>query len=154
MSCDYYAGWEGYPDGNYTNPPGSEYGGVPCNPNIGGGGGGGGNPPNWVINQGGATSQSGQYSQTLQAILSGLAIFQHQPYVPTSVQPVQQPQYIPINPQGGYGAGYGGGQNTLGSFQNFIQKNSGAMLLVGAGLVLYMMRPPRRANGLKQRKRR
>ena len=107
--------------------------------------GGGGGIPNWSINQGGATGQSGTYSQTLQAILSGIALFQHQPYVPTSVQPVQQPVYIP-NQQGQYGVGnYGAGQNTLGSLQNFITKNSGAMLLVGAGIVLFMMRPPSRA---------
>lgn len=118
------------------------YSSPPYNPNQQQQGG----VPNWVINQGGATAQQGTYSQTLQAILSGIALFQHQPYVPTTVQPVQQPQVI-YQPQGGYGYGNEPARsNAFGGIQQYIQEHPlpvlGGVILLAA---LLMKPPVRRA---------
>ena len=130
-----------------TNPFGG--GGEPSG-GYGGGSGGGGAV---TINQGGATTSAGTYSQTLAAILSGLAILHNQPYVPTSIQPAQQPIYLP-NTGIGYGvAGYGdtGRTNAFGGIQQYIQQHPMAILIGVGAIALIMMRPPMvRRNGLKK----
>lgn len=114
---------------------------------LGGGGIGGsgsGTLPNWTINQGGATGQQGTYSQTLQAILSGLAILHNQPYVPTTIQPAQPQPILYSPPSGNY---YGneipaGRTNAFGGIQQYIQEHPlpvlGGVILLGA----LLMRPP------------
>lgn len=101
--------------------------------------------PNILITGGGSTAQTGVFSQTLQAILSGIALFQHAPYIPTGVQPQQQPQIIYAN-TGNAGAGNyaAGGNNTLGKVEAWLKNNTGVALMGGAAVVLYFMSPKTR----------
>lgn len=149
MSCDYYASWDCAPDGYYDAPCGN-----PCNPTpLGGGGGGGyggggyggGGGGTVTIQPSGGQINTGIFSQTLQGILSGIALFQHQPYVPTTIQPQQHVQTYPVGANGLPIGSVNTGGNTLGNLQSFIQKNSGAVLLAVVGFGLFMLRPPSRA---------
>lgn len=136
------SGGGGNPSGGGNCYGGFTLQGQPCG---GGNSGGGGFPGGTITTQpSGVQMNSGIFSQTLQGILSSIALFQHAPYVPTGVQPQQQPVYYP-NQQGQQGVYLGASNNTLGSFQNFVTKNSGAALLVVLGLGLFLLKPPSRA---------
>lgn len=135
MSCDWDNDWGGCLDEN----------GDPCYTCGGPGGGGGGLPGGSgggvVITGGGTTYGGNTLNQVLQSILSGMAILNRAPYVPTSIQPAQQP--IIYQQPAGYNPSLGAGANNFGgSLQNFITKNSTPILIGGGLLVLMMMKPP------------
>lgn len=157
MSCEYYGYCERYCDQDLGT--GNEAGyyddfGNACSPSSGGGGGGGGyggggggyggGGGTVTIQPSGGQINTGIFSQTLQGILSGIALFQHQPYVPTTIQPQQHVQQYPVGVNGLPITNNSSG-NTLGNVQTFIQRNSGAVLLAVVGFGLFMLRPPSRA---------
>lgn len=151
MSCEYYADWgPELPDGWYDEN------GNTCNPDYSGGSGGGNSGgsgggyhlPTGVGNIGGWPGGSqGQLSQVLNSLLSGIALFQHQNYVPTPLQSGQvpggasgqQPSYL-------YPPGYQQNQGNLGSggtasgkVENWIKRNTGATAIIaGLAVILYM----------------
>lgn len=140
MSCQYYppnSGWE--VEGWYDAVTQSA-----CYPV--GGGGSINNPPN--NNQ--SNSGGGTYSQTLAAILSGLALWQGAQYVPTPLGAGQTP-YGAQPPQPTYiNSGVGGNvtavsepkPNAFGAIQQYITDHPLPVLL---GVVLvgaWLMKPP------------
>lgn len=153
MAC-YYDSYLGYCwDGiDYENECFDCY-----NPTLSGGNNGGQQQVSIYGQGNSAQNNPNPLNQYLQAILSGFALLQHAPYVPTNQQPVTQ-NYSGAVGQNQCPGGYvynaatrgcsplsgGGSQNTLGGFQNFIEQNKGAALLLGAGAVLLFMRPPTR----------
>lgn len=126
---------------------------VPLNPIVWGGSGDG-NPNNTtqqvILPQG--VTVKGTYTtldKLLASALSGLALFKGAGYVPTNVQPQQYSSY----PLGGeYPAGYQyPATNAGGRIQQFIEQNTGFLLLAGGAVVLLLMKPPVARNGIKRR---
>lgn len=149
MSCVRNPYWSGA--GNETDYYDTEYydnaTGEPCTPfvsNTGGGGGvngGGIIPTGTVVTGGGTTFHTSNLDLILNSILSGLGLLTHAPYVPTTVQPQQQPIVI-ANPNANAYGGSGGGGNAAGSIQRFFEQHPYAVLAGGAALVLLLMKPP------------
>jgi|CXWL01.1.fsa_nt_gi hypothetical protein len=98
------------------------------------------NIPTATMTAGGVTTQATNLDKILQGILSGFALFQKAPYVPTTIQPRQEPQII-YQPTGNQ---YASGGNTGSQIQEFIQNNTGLLLVGGLVVVAFFMKPPRR----------
>lgn len=96
--------------------------------------------PKININSGGVTYQTGQTTldKILASVLSGFALYQNAGYVPTTTQPMQQPTVSPY----AYGASYQPippyTTGTGNAIESFITGNTGLLLIVGLGLVLFM----------------
>ena len=139
--------WNRFPDTGSTidaTPPHNpaNHTGIQINTNTGG--------------AGGITYGQSWLDKLLNTLTSVYAINQHQPYVPTTAQPVNQTRFpqsgYPVGyQQSGYPQGYQGGNAGAqfgGSLQNFIANNTTVLLIGGAALVLLMMKPPSRRNGI------
>ncbi len=89
----------------------------------------------------------------LATILSGFALLQHAPYVPTANNPYNQPQVTPVIVSGGGGLG-GGGNNglnpnnpskntvtnqTLGKFETWVKANPGVAAIGALGLAVVVL---------------
>lgn len=98
--------------------------------------------PTYTITQGGATIQPDKLSQSLNAILSGLAILKGRDSIPTTISRDQ----TPVIYQQPYGAGnqLAGDGSTGSQIQSFIQNNSGFLLIGGLIFAAFMMKPPTR----------
>lgn len=111
--------------------------------NTGSGGGGGGNTGN-------TGSGGGTYSQTLQAILSGLALWQRANYIPTQLQQGQtpygatppQPTVQYLEPTGNVGATPRAATNAFGGIQQYIQDHPLPVLVGVVLLGALLMKPP------------
>lgn len=137
--CQLYPNTAGCEGGGLTLPPVYNTGGGVFNPNN--------YPTNTGNNSAGGSGQ-GVYSTTLQAILSGLALWQRANYIPTPLQQgqtpygatPQQPTIQYLDPIGGGGATPR--TNAFGGIQQYIQEHPlpvlGGVILLGA----LLMRPP------------
>jgi len=126
--------------------------GLPCNPFPPIGGGGSSTSGTGNVNTGGGGG--GTYSTTLNAILSGLALWQHANYVPTPLGQGQtpygaqppQPTIQYVEPSGNVAAGGTPRTNAFGGIQQYIQDHPlpvlGGVILIAA----LLMKPPVRAN--------
>lgn len=111
-----------------------------------------------AVNQGGAQVSGGTLNTILNDVLSGLAILNKRPYVPTTTQPVSPygSSVSAINPatgipyQTGLVTGGSAGANIGATLQNFVQNNTGILLIAGAAFLLLQMKPVRR-NGKTRR---
>lgn len=143
MSCiDGYrsvGGWC-YPDLGGTPYPDPDF-------EHGGEGGDGGDVGNIVLtgSGGGTTAQTNTLNQILQALLSGFAIQQHQPYVPTQIQPAPYGTAATSADQLALIRALqlqGGGSTTGGKIELWIKNNTGVTLMLVAGAALFFMKPP------------
>lgn len=111
--------------------------GQPCNYSIGNTNGG------TVY---GNTGGSNKLETILASVLSGFALLQHAPYVPTANNPYNQPVVTPVILGGGGGGNYGGGSGslnpnnpskntavnqTLGKVETWVKANPGAAAIGG-----------------------
>lgn len=118
---------------------------------IGGGGGGGGNSGgdggggsgSVTVLPGGSTASTG-LNQYLQTLLSGIALFQHQPYIPTTIQPVvptagvYTPEVLAL-----LLANKSTDSTASGKVEKWIKANTGVTLMLAAGAALFLMKSPR-----------
>lgn len=139
--------------------------GFPCSPSGGiptGGSSGGGQPtynpstgridyPNITVTAGGVTAPTGNINTILSSILSGVALVQHAPYVPTTIQPQQQPIVYNPNLAAGSNLNLNSNQGIATKIQNWISKNQGVAAMLAVGAFIYLRPPQVKRNGLKRR---
>lgn len=132
MGCNWDADWGGCLD-DFGDPC------YTCNPVY--------VPPSQTgvtITGGGGTYSQGNLNLILASILSGLAIFQHQPYVPTTIQPQQPQPIIYQQPLGGGGLD-NRGRNFGSSFQKLVEDHPGIIAGGAIAVLLFVMKPPTRS---------
>lgn len=90
------------------------------------------NPDGTVIAQAGQTT----LDKLLAALTTNLALIKGSAYIPTTQQP-QIPQYINPYPQGLPNNTSGTGATFGDSIEQFVTQNTGLLLIVGLGVVLF-----------------